>query len=123
MSSYDRNCHFQAEFVATKPVAPHTLFQQHGRVYQVMGTDRMMTDELVIGRSDRRSEIDKGNPADVFAQDADVFYGTDGNAYLDLAAATAASDAFNPGDEGFKAGKASKVSGSTANTVMVNLNF
>lgn len=119
MSAIDRNDHYEATFVATENVQPRTLFLQHGQVYQVHGEDVMEPGELVIGNSNRRSEITKGNATDQFAMDADVFYGLDGNAYLTQAAADAASG----GGVGFRAGRASKPSSPTQTTVMVLLNL
>ena len=123
MSATDRNNHYEAQFVATQRVQPRTLFQKHGKAYQVCGEDVILPGELVVGHNNRRTEIEKGNEGDEFAEDADVFYATSGYAYLDLAAATAASEAFEAGTVGFRAGKASKLSGPTENTVMVHLNF
>ena len=123
MSAIDRNDHYEATFAATEKVQPRTLFLQHGQVYQVHGEDVMEPGELVTGHSNRRSEITKGNVTDLFATDADVFYGLDGNAYLTQAAADAASDAVETGSVGFRAGKASKPSSPTQTTVMVLLNL
>ena len=120
MSTIDRNSHFEATFVAIAAVSPRTLFLRHGKAYQVCGEDQIEIGEVVVGRSDRRSEIDKGNLTDVFALDADVFYATNGKAYLTLVAANAASAG---GTGAFQAGIAQVASGATEPTVMVLLNF
>lgn len=112
MSSIDRNSHYEASFVATGTVKPRSLFQKHGKVYQVCGEDAMEEGELVVGHNNRRSEITKATITDAFAEDDDVFYDP---------ATNTATAALVPG--GYKAGIASKGSSATETTVMVLLNF
>lgn len=107
-----RNHNFETHFIATAAVSPRTLFQKHGKVYAVCGEDQIGIGEQVVGRMDKKVEITKANEADVFAEDADVFY--------DPATNTATLAVVGAG---YKAGIAQALSGANKGTVMVLLNF
>ena len=115
--AFIRNDNEHIDFPADRVYRVNELVQKHGKVGVVTGERDLEVGEQVTIHFDKRVELEKDNAADVFAEDAAVFYdGLTGKATL--AASTA------PGAVSFKAGIAVR-GGSTANekTVMVMLYF